>query len=152
MDYRKLNAFTVKNKFPLPIIDEILDELSGASWFTSLDLSSGFHQIRLAPGEEPKTAFQTHSGHYEYRVMPYGVTGGPATFQSVMNYVLASFLRKFVVVFIDDILIYRHSWSEHLEHIQCVFAVLHKQELYANLEKCTFCTDKVVFLGFVVTG
>jgi hypothetical protein len=96
VDYRRLNAQTVKNKYPLPIIDELLDELCGASWFTSLDLCSGFHQIRMQQGEEYKTAFQTHNGHFNYCVMPYGVTGGLATFQAIMNVILAPLLRKFV--------------------------------------------------------
>ena len=109
VDFRRLNALTKKNKYPLPIIEELLEELHGSSWLTSLDLCSGFHQICMAPGEEFKTAFQTHNGHYEYRVMPYGVTGGPATFQIVMNLILAPLLRKCVVVFIDDILIYCKS-------------------------------------------
>lgn len=117
VDYRKLNALTVKNKFPLPVIDEQLDELVGAQWFTTLDMSSGFHQILVAEEDISKTAFQTHSGHYEYKVMPYGVTSGPATFQHVMNTVLAPILRKFVVVFIDDILIYSKTWAKHLHHI-----------------------------------
>jgi hypothetical protein len=106
VDYRRLNAQTIKNKYPLPVFEELLDELQGASWFTSLDLCSGFHQIQMAQGEEFKTAFQTHHGHFEYKVMPYGVTGGPATFQNVMNVILAALLRVCVVVFIDDILIY----------------------------------------------
>lgn len=114
MDYRRLNATTVNNKFPLPVIDELLDELVGAQWFTTLDLSSGFHQILMAEQDLGKTAFQTHHGHYEYKVMPYGVTGGPATFQHDMNSVLAPILRKFVVVFIDDVLIYNKTWSEHI--------------------------------------
>lgn len=114
VDYRRLNAMTVKIKYPLPIIVDLLDELNGASWFSSLDLCSGFHQIRMAEGGEYKTAFQTHNGHYEYQVMPYEVTGGPATFQGIMNWVLAPFLRKFVVVFIDDVLIYSATWQEHL--------------------------------------
>ena len=96
----------MKNKYPPPIIDELLDELNGALWFTSLDMCSGFHQIGMAKHEEYKIAFQTHNGHYEYCVMPYGVTGGPATFQGIMNDLLAPFLRVFVVVFIDDVLIY----------------------------------------------
>ena len=118
VDYRRLNVFTIKNKYPLPIIDELLDELSGACWFTSLDLRARYHQIRIAEGEEFKTAFQTHNGHFEYKVMPYGLTGAPATFQGVMNLVLSPLLRKCVVVFIDDILIYSKSWNDHLEHIQ----------------------------------
>lgn len=109
VDFRRLNALTVKNKYHLPIIDEILDELFGACWFSSLDMCSGFHQIKMKKGEEFKTAFQTHNGHYEYKVMPYGATRGPDTFQGVMNAILAPFLRKFVVVFIDDILIYSPS-------------------------------------------
>jgi hypothetical protein len=122
VDYRRLNALTVKNKYPLPIIDELLDELQGALWFTSLDLSSGYHQIQMDPQDVHKTAFQTHNGHYEYKVMPYGVTGGPATFQLAMNSVLSPFLRKCVVVFIDDILIYSSNWTTHLHQLRAVFA------------------------------
>jgi hypothetical protein len=106
VDYRRLNALTVKNKYLMPIIDELLDELHGTQWFSTLDLCSSFHQIRMVEGHELKTAFQTHNGHYEYRVMPYGVTGGLTTFQGIMNTILAHFLRIFVVVFIDDMLIY----------------------------------------------
>lgn len=100
---------TVKNKYPLLVIDELIDELSEAQWFTSLDLCSGFHKIRMAAGEEFKITFQTHNGHYECNAMPYGVTGGPGTFQGVMNEILAPLLRKYLVVFIDDVLIYSKS-------------------------------------------
>ncbi|WVZ87398.1 hypothetical protein U9M48_034038 [Paspalum notatum var. saurae] len=118
VDYRRLNALTVKDKFPLPVIDELIDELSGAQWFTSLDMKSGFHQIRMASTDMYKTAFQTHFGHFEYKVMPYGLTGAPATFQRVMNVMLAPLLRVCVIVFIDDILVYSKTWSDHLQHQQ----------------------------------
>jgi hypothetical protein len=152
VDYRRLNALTIKNKYPLPIIEELLEELQGASWFTTLDLCSGFHQIRMAKGDEHKTAFQTHSGHYEYRVMPYGVTGGPATFQGVMNTILASLLRKCVVVFIDDILIYSKSWSEHLQHIKAVLTLLQQHQFHVKLSKCAFAKQQLCYLGHVVSN
>jgi hypothetical protein len=113
VDYRQLNALTVKGKYPLPVIDELLDELAGAQWFSKLDLKAGYHQIRLAPGEEYKTAFQTHNGQYEFRVMAFGLTSAPATFQHAMNDTLASVLRKFAVVFFDDILVYSATYQEH---------------------------------------
>ncbi|CAO2144897.1 unnamed protein product [Urochloa humidicola] len=151
VDYRRLNAMTVKNKFPLPIIEEILDELVGARWFTTLDLSSGFHQILMKLQDRYKTAFQTHHGHYEYLVMPYGVTGGPATFQQQMNTLLGPFLRKFVVVFIDDILIYSKTWEEHLQHIESVFSVLQEQQFKVKLPKCAFAQEQLSYLGHVIS-
>jgi hypothetical protein len=105
VDYKRLNALTIKNKYPLPVIDEILDELCGAQWFSSLDMTAGYHQILMEEADQYKTAFQTHHGNFEYTVMPYGVTCGPTTFQQTMNYILAPLLRKGVVAFIDDILV-----------------------------------------------
>jgi hypothetical protein len=152
VDYKKLNALTVKNKFPLPVIDELLDELVGAQWFTTLDMSSGFYQILVVEDDIAKTAFQTHNGHYEYQVMPYGVTSGPATFQHEMNTVLAPILRKFVVVFIDDILIYSRTCAEHLHHIKEVFALLHKHQFKVKLSKCSFAKRELAYLGHVISA
>jgi hypothetical protein len=124
VDYRHLNALTVKIKFPVPIIDEFLDELSGAVWFTTLDLRAGFHQIHMNPQDQHKTTFQTHHDHYEFRVMPFGLSGAPATFQSAMKSVLAPLLRKGVLVFFDDILVYSHTWAEHLHVLQQALHIL----------------------------
>lgn len=151
VDYRRLNALTTKNKYPLPLIEDLLDELHGAQWFTSLDLCSGFYQIRMAKGEEFKTAFQTHHDHFEYNVMPYGVTGGPATFQAVMNIILEPLLRKCVVVFIDDILIYSKSWEDHLKHIQEVLSILQQHKFHVKLTKCSFAKQQLAYLGHIVS-
>jgi hypothetical protein len=124
IDYRHLNARTVKYKYPMPIIDKLLDELHGASWFSSLDLRAGFHQILLRPGEEFKTAFQTHLGHFEFRVMTFGLIGAPGTFQRAMNTTLNPVLRRCALVFFDDILVYSASFEDHFKHLQQVFELL----------------------------
>lgn len=121
VDYKRLNAHTVKNSYPMPIIDEITDELSGVAIFSKLDHCLGYHQIRIKEGDGPKTAFQTHHGHFECRVMPFGLTGAPATFQEFMNHILAPLLRECVMVFLDVILVYISDMEKHVAHLESVF-------------------------------
>jgi hypothetical protein len=152
VDYRRLNAHTVKNRYPMPIFDEIVDELCGAKIFTKLDHRSGYHQIRIKEGDEFKTAFQTHNGHYEYRVMPFGLTRAPATFQDFMNKILTPFLRKCVVVFLDDVLIYSRDMEEHVLQVKQVFQKLKDHQLKLKLSKCRFAQTTLEFLGHLISA
>jgi hypothetical protein len=135
----------------MPIIDEILDELHGAKYFTKLDMRSGYHQVRMLPEDEFKTAFKTHHGHYQFKVMPFGLTNAPTTFQCIMNQVLHPFLRTFVMVFLDDILIYNHSLEEHISHLQQVLKVLRNNKLYLKSSKCTFAQHSLEYLGHIIS-
>ena len=152
VDYRALNDLSVKNRYPLPRIDELLDQLHGAKWFTALDLWSGYHQVRIHPADIPKTAFRTRYGHFEFTVMPFGLTNAPATFMAFMNDVLRPFLDKFVVVYLDDILIFSKTESEHLEHLRIVLTALQQHLLHVKLKKCVFARCSIPFLGFLVTS
>ena len=150
IDYRRLNTVTIKNKFPLPIVDELLDELAGGEYFSKLDLRAGYHQIRMREGDEEKTAFKTHHGHFQFKVMPFGLTNAPATFQCVMNSVFAEHTRKFVIVFLDDILVYSPNLQEHQRHLRFVLDLLRKHQLYAKASKCLFSQKRIEYLGHVI--
>ncbi|GAU51804.1 hypothetical protein TSUD_415920, partial [Trifolium subterraneum] len=152
IDYRQLNKATIKNKYPLPRIDDLMDQLVGACVFSKIDLRSGYHQIRVKTEDVPKTAFRTRYGHYEYTVMPFGVTNAPGVFMEYMNRIFHSFLDKFVVVFIDDILVYSKSEEKHKEHLRIVLQILKEKKLYVKLSKCEFWLEEVSFLGDVISS
>ena len=151
IDYRQLNKLTVKNKYPLPIIDDLFDQLKGASIFSKIDLRSGYHQLRIKDANVHKTTFRTRYGHYEFLVMPFGLTNAPAAFMDLMNRVFRPYVDQFVVVFIDDILVYSKDRESHDTHLQVVLETLRKEQLYAKLSKCEFWMNEVSFLGHIVS-
>src|SRR5690606_21901102 len=151
VDYRALNKITVKNRYPLPLIGETLDQLKGAKYFTKLDLRGAYNLIRIAKGDEWKTAFRTRYGLFEYLVMPFGLTNAPATFQTYMNDTLREYLDRFCVVYLDDILIYSKTLSEHKDHVKAVLEKLKQAGLYLKAKKCEFTTQRIEFLGYVIT-
>src|SRR6266540_1312605 len=152
VDYRPLNAVTSKNKYPLPHIDILFDQLAGAKIFSKIDLRSGYHQIKIRVEDVPKTAFSTRYGLYEYLVMSFGLTNAPAFFMYLMNYVFMKELDKFVVVFLDDFLVYSKDEAEHVEHLRIVLSYLREHKLYAKFSKCAFWLKEVAFLGHILSA
>ncbi|MEW5311153.1 MAG: hypothetical protein WDW38_002891 [Sanguina aurantia] len=150
IDYRALNKLTIKNKYSLPRIDDLLDRLHGAKYFSKLDLAQGYNQIRINDEDIPKTAFNTRYGHYEFTVMAFGLTNAPATFQRLMNDIFREYLDKFVVVYLDDILVYSKTEEEHAQHLRLVLEALRQNELYAKASKCEFFLSSVKYLGHIV--
>jgi len=152
VDYRALNAITNKDRFPIPAMEELLDELYGTKWFSKLGLRSGYHHICMAANDVVKTAFRTHQGQYEFLVMPFGLCNAPSTFQANMNNFFQPFLHQFVIVFFHDILIYNHTFAEHLNHLKSVFERLAANQFVLKLSKCTFAQPSISYLGHVVTA
>ena len=151
VDYRKLNSFTIRDRYPLPRLDESIESFFGARYFSTLDLLSGYHQIEVDESDKPKTAFTSEFGHYEYNRMPFGLTNAPATFQRLMNFILQDLLYKTVVVYLDDIIIFSKNFDTHLKDIRVVFEKLKVAGLKLNLKKCSFFQQEVIYLGHIVS-
>nr|KYP57398.1 Retrovirus-related Pol polyprotein from transposon 17.6 [Cajanus cajan] len=150
-DNRAINNIVVKYRHPIPKLDDMLDELHGAIIFSKFDFKSKYNQIRIKEGDEWKTAFKTKFGLYEWLLMPFGLTNAPNNFMRLMNHVLRDCICRFVVIYFDDILIYSICLSDHIGHLRQVFTILRKNHLFGNLEKCTFCVDSALFLGFIIS-
>ena len=152
IDYRQLNKVTIKNRYPLLRIDDLFDQLQGASVFSKIDLRSGYHQLKIKEMDILKTAFRTRYGHYEFLMMPFGLTNAPVIFMDLMNMVFHPYLNQFVIVFIDDTLVYSKNVDEHAKHLRIVLQTLRDRELYAKFSKCEFWLNEVVFLGHIISG
>ena len=151
MDYRALNKETIKDKFPIPVVDELLDELQRAKFFSKLDLRSGYHQIRVKLADGPKIDFRTHEDHYEFLVLPFGLTNVPSTFESLMNEVFRPFLRKFLLVFFDDILIYNITRTEHVQHLKLTLETLRRHQFMPRSLNVDLGVRMLDYLGHIVS-
>ena len=152
IDYQNLNVVTIKNKYPLPRIDDLLDQLRGAKYFSKIDLRSGYHQMKIRESDIPKTAFVTRYGQFEFTMVSFGLTNAPAYFMNMMNKVFMDELDKFMVVFIDDILVYSPTTEEHEHHLRTILEKLAQHQLYAKFSKCEFWLQEVAFLGHVLSA
>jgi hypothetical protein len=152
IDYHQLNKATIKNQYPLPRIDDLFDQMKGATVFSKIDLRSGYHQLRIKEDDIPKTAFNTRFGHYEFTILPFGLTNAPGVFLSLMNGVFREYLDKFIQVFIDDILIYSWMMEEHDENLCLVLQCLREHKLYGKLSKFSFYQSRIHYLGHVISG
>jgi hypothetical protein len=150
IDFRALNKKTIKNRYPIPRIDELLDKLHGVFYFTKIDLGSSYHQIKMREEDIPKTTFRCHYDHYEFLVMLFGLTNAPTKFQSCMNHVFNKQLRNNLPVFFDDLLIYSKMWEEHLQHVDQILTIMEEQSLYAKESKCEFGMTYVLYLGHII--
>ncbi|GJW68469.1 putative reverse transcriptase domain-containing protein [Tanacetum coccineum] len=150
IDYRELNKLTIKNRYSLPRIDDLFDQLQGSRYFSKIDLRFGYHQLRVHEADIPKTAFRTRYGHFKFTVMPFGLTNAPTVFMDLMNQECKPYLDKFVIVFVDDILIYSKSKEDHEVHLKLVLELLKKEKLFAKFSKCESWLQEVHFLGHVV--
>ena len=151
IDYRALNKVIIKNRHPLPLIDDLLDQVQDTKWFSKIDLRSGYYQIRIAEGGEEKTAFKTRYGHFEFLVLPFGLTNAPATFMTLMNDIFRPYLDKFVLVYIDDILVFSKNLEEHEKHLRKVLHLLRENKLLAKANKSEFFQEKINFLGYTIS-
>jgi hypothetical protein len=152
IDYHQLNKATIKNQYPLPRIDDLFDQMKGATMFSKIDLQSGYHQLQIKEDEISKTTFKTRFGHYEFIVLPFGLTNAPAVFMSLMNGVFREYLDKFIQVFMDDILIYSRMMEEHNEKLRLVLQCLREHKLYGKFSKCSFYQSRIHYLGHVISG